>query len=114
MKWLKSKLAVSAALASLFVVGSLTPASAVIVGDCQATANAYAASDIARIRDLKKLCGYIAIRHEYYPGGPAVWTAWNGGSADEYWTSTHAELSRGQARTGPTSSTYGTHSVPAE
>jgi len=111
---LLQKGAILTALLTLFVAGSLTPASAKIVGDCQATANAYATSDIARIKDGLKVCAYIAIRHEYYPGGPAVWTTLSGGTGDEYWTSVHRELSRGQARTGPNANTFGVYAVPAE
>ena len=48
----------------------------------------YSVGDQATIMDLNGGCSYIGVRHKYDPvwSMNTYWTAWHGGSADQYWT----------------------------
>lgn len=56
----------------------------------------YTAQDYASGNDWAGDCGTIRLRHQYYPGGPAVWTKWFYSSFDIVFTTPNAEIATAQ------------------
>jgi len=86
---LRASLVGAAALAGMCVV----PATANAASTCTDLVVGYSQQyDYAWITDYNEDCGYTAVKHQYYPNGPAAWTSWRGGALYHYESPREAQM----------------------